>query len=431
MSHGLHLVQVALMAASVAMPILGITFLWITRRTLAGLLLGLAVCLWGLFWLAFGTGMAMVETGNAGGAWLPFTAGRLIYVVMVGGILGFGIVYPGLVLDRWHKLGLAATGLATVGLLVLVLLDRSWVVTLSGPSDSYWTVLDLALAGALLAVVLLLGRRWLASPPGERRTQITWALLPFLFWILMDGLVFHVYPVFLGPRHGLTWWLADPVTLLIRGLLLAGMAAGLALAGLAMARVVSGDPEPDERGLAFVTLYLLPVTLLPVLDPGYSQGQIPDVHPLLLTLFVVLILYGVGRYSIVDLDLKVKWGLEKSTIFGALGVTFLIVSEVVEALLNIDGFLVGVGGAVAIGLVFRRVESAAEHLTNRLVPRARDPSTYLEGRRSAIYRAQAQSLLADDAITGKERSALDRLRVELGLDPEEASRIEDAVRQAL
>lgn len=392
--------------------------------------MGLAVCMWGLFWLAFGTGMAMVETGNAGGAGLPFTAGRLIYVVMAGGILGFGIAYPGLVLDRWRKLGLVATGLATVGLLVLVLLDRSWVVTLGGPSDSYWTVLDLALAGALLAVVLLLGRRWLASPPGERRTQITWALLPFLFWILMDGLVFHVYPLFLGPGYGLTWWFADPVTLLTRGLLMAGMAGGLALSGLAMARVVSGEPAPDERGLAFMTLYLLPVTLLPVLDPGYSQGQIPDVHPLLLTLFVVLILYGVGRYSIVDLDLRVKWGLEKSTILGALGVTFLIVSEVVEVLLDIDGFLFGVGAAVAIGLVFRRIENAAERVTNRLVPRVRDPSTYLEGRRSAIYRAQAQSLLADEAISEKERGALDRLRDELGISQATADRIEADVRAA-
>lgn len=415
------------MAATVLMPILGLAFLWVTRRTLAGLFLGLTVCLWGLFWLAFGTGMGMVETGNTSGAWIPFAAGQLVYVLMAGGMVAFGIVYPGLVLDRWSRWALASTGLATIGLLALVLLHRPWVVTPDGPSDPYWTVLDATVAGALLAVIVLLGRRWLTSPPSKRRTQIAWALTPFLFWSLMDGLVFHVYPLFLGPNYDLAWWFSDPVTVLMRGLLLTAMASGLALAGLAMARVLRGAPEPDERGLAFVTLYLLPVTLLSVLDPAYSEGQIPEVHPLLLALFVLLVLYGVARYSIVDLDLKIKRSLKRSTVLGAFGVAFLVASEAVEALLAIDGLLVGIAAAVGIGLVFRRVEQLAENVADHLMPGVDASSAYLDGRRATIYRAQAESLLADGQISEKERSALDQLRGELGLARTETDEIETDV----
>lgn len=430
MTHGIHPTQVALMVASLIMPILGLAFLWVTRKTRQGLFLGLAVGLFGLFWLTFGTGMAMVETGNAGGAWLPFLVAQVIYVAMAAAIAAFGIVHPDIVLDRPHKLGLVATGLLAVGLSVYLVANRTWVLTLDGPSSSYWTLLDPAFWTALLVVVGLLGRRWLGSPPGAQRAQLTWGLIPFIFLALLEGLVWHIYPIFLGPRHGWAGFLGDVGAWPGRVVILTAMATGLALAGVATRRVLQGRATSEDRALAFVTLYLLPLTLLPVLYPVYRQGGIPDIHPLLVTLFVFLVLYGVARYSIVDLDLKVKWGLEKSTIVGAFGVVFLLVSEAVETLLDVEGALFGLGAAVIIGLFFRRIEQGAQRLADRMMPGVKATPGYLAERRRTIYRAQVEALARDGELRDHERRALDRLRTELDLDTDHAKTIEAEILQA-
>lgn len=142
--------------------------------------------------------------------------------------------------------------------------------------------------------------------------------------------------------------------------------------------------------------------------------------------FAVLLAYGILRYQLFEIDLRIKWTLEKSTIAAVFGAVFLIVSEGLETLLDVDGTLYGIGAAIIIGLAFRRVERWAARVADRLMPGVEHTEDYLRQRKLDIYRGAVEDATRDGVVTEAERDVLDGLRARLGLSKGRASRIERA-----
>jgi hypothetical protein len=110
---------------------------------------------------------------------------------------------------------------------------------------------------------------------------------------------------------------------------------------------------------------------------------------------------------------------------------FLVASELVERLLGVQGELFGIAAAVAVGLVFRRVEGLAGRVADRLMPGVEDTDAYRRVRRHDVYRATVESALQDGEITERERAVLATLAEQMALSTREAQRIEQDVVAAM
>jgi len=144
-------------------------------------------------------------------------------------------------------------------------------------------------------------------------------------------------------------------------------------------------------------------------------------------LSALLLSYGVLSTQLFDIEFKVKLAVEKSTIVAAFALAFLVVSEVVERSLGVQGEIFGIAAAVAVGLVFRRVERVAGRLANRLMPGVEDTQTYRTVRKHEVYRAAVESALQDGEITERERNVLATVAEHMGLSTADARRIEQEV----
>jgi len=197
------------------------------------------------------------------------------------------------------------------------------------------------------------------------------------------------------------------------------------------ARTPSARGQAKLFALAFATrdafwvvmmLYVVPFT-----RPGadvfwglfWTQGM-----PAFMMAFVALLGYGILRAQLFDIELKVKWSVQQGVVAGAFATAFIVASQVVERLLDVQGVWFGLGAAVLVGLAFRPLERAAERLADRLMPGVRDTEEYRTVRKREVYRAAVESALQDGVITENERDVLATLAQQLGLGPAEARGIE-------
>lgn len=302
-----------------------------------------------------------------------------------------------------------------------------------------WAARVTAMAGAALwaaAYLSLLGT--LETPwarPLRTRTglAIVWALgLAGILFVLVNPTYF--YPGAIERRA----WGFDAV--LGPGALLVGYTTmvavsliGILLAWSAWRRAAPASANRRQAGAflaAFATrdVLLIAGTVLGWWIAG-PEAELAGVllHTSMGILFPVILAYGILRTQLFDIDLKVKFAVEKSTIVAAFAVAFLVVSEVVERVLDVQGELFGLAAAVGVGLAFRRVERAATRLTGRLMPGVKDTAEYRASRKRAVYRAALEEAAADGALTPKDRRVLGVLAAQLGLNAQAASAIEREV----
>lgn len=404
----------------------GLGLVWLARRTLGGVFLGLAVFFYGMVFL-FLTLPRLVAIDPA------FTnlSSLLVLIVHAATSVAFSIVYPRIVLNRGHKVALGLTGVVATVLVALVLMDPQSYFQ-DGEVTTRWFVMFFVTSSlSFLLVLIVLGLRWLTSAPGARRTQIAWGLIPFIFVNLHDGLGFAVYPYLFHPGVDFEWsWI---VTIPSFGMVFVtsslALLAGLALVGIALTRVIKGNPTLDERALAYVTLYLLPLTLLQVVD----ESRTGIYHYYVDYLFVFLILYAVARFNMVDLDLKLKWTMNRGTVAAAFIAVFFVVSELSKLFIEglVGNAIIGVLGASTLVFAIAPLQSVAQRLSDRAMPHVQDSPGYRDQRSATIYQAQVESLASDGHISIKERSALLRLQKDLGLEPGHANQIEAQVMEAI
>ncbi len=173
-----------------------------------------------------------------------------------------------------------------------------------------------------------------------------------------------------------------------------------------------------------------PVAILPIVTGGaayYTLWAIPVLgsEVFFLTQFGLLslwslvtpaiIAFSIIRYRFFDIELKAKFAITQSTLAGLFATIFLIGSEVLEELLNVETTAASIVAAVAIALALRPLHVVATRFANRLLPGVDDNSIYRAQRAEELYAAAYESAIQDGAITEREARLLTQLRRQLQL----------------
>jgi hypothetical protein len=169
---------------------------------------------------------------------------------------------------------------------------------------------------------------------------------------------------------------------------------------------------------------------------GFFPTSLPTVGlPLLqlasfaLLFYVVVTAYGVVSAHLFDIDLRVKWTLERGTVAAIFVAVFFVVSEGMAAILS-DRLGTVLGLLVTGGLVFvlAPLHRASERLSGAAMPNVVDTPEYRAFRKEQIYGEALAEALKDGDVTPMERAILNRLLATLELDREVAARLEAELR---
>jgi hypothetical protein len=172
-------------------------------------------------------------------------------------------------------------------------------------------------------------------------------------------------------------------------------------------------------------------TLYPILRPVpfwgdfvYNPGQ-----ALAYSAYVLLLAYAVLRFQLFNIDLKIKFVLQHSTVGALIIGAFIVGSEVLESFVPVSGTVLNIVVAIAILIVLRPMQRLALRITDGLMRNVQNTTEYLDVRRLEVYRAALEGAFEDGLITDKERSILDHLRDSLGISQVEAVALEKELSQ--
>jgi hypothetical protein len=143
----------------------------------------------------------------------------------------------------------------------------------------------------------------------------------------------------------------------------------------------------------------------------------------------LLIAWGILRYQVLDIDVKLRWGLEQSTVASIFIVVFFIVSEGAQEFFGTAASNEWIGIIAAAGLVFfmAPLQRLAERVGARALPDARPAAKMLDVEVRELYEQRLRSAWRDGALTRDERVLLDHLRERLGIPAEDAAAMERQV----
>ena len=157
-------------------------------------------------------------------------------------------------------------------------------------------------------------------------------------------------------------------------------------------------------------------------DFVYNAGQ-TSVY----LVYVVLLSYGVLRTQLFDIDLKLKFALEKSTVGAFFAAAFFTGDYLLQRILPVEGPLLGFLAAAAITLALRPIQAFADAFADRVMGGVEDTPEYVRARKHTVYRAALEGAVEDGVISDRERDILARLREELTISAEMGSRLEEEV----
>jgi hypothetical protein len=144
-----------------------------------------------------------------------------------------------------------------------------------------------------------------------------------------------------------------------------------------------------------------------------------------LLVYVGLTAYGIAVYHLFDIELRLKWTLERGTMAAAFIAVFFVVSEGAATILS--DRLGTLAGLLATGLLvfaLAPLQRSAERLANAALPAVQDTPEYLAFRKLQIYGEALAEARSGGPITPVGRLALEKLRESLGLDMDEAAELE-------
>lgn len=147
--------------------------------------------------------------------------------------------------------------------------------------------------------------------------------------------------------------------------------------------------------------------------------------PIATILFVPLLVYGILRAQLFDIDLRIKWTIRRGTVVGILAVAFVIVAEIAQTWLS-DAYGYAAGGlaAGALLLAIKPLDRVGERLADAAMPHVQPTSEYLSFRKLDVYRAALEGARADGEVTPREREMLRRLRESLAITEADALAME-------
>jgi hypothetical protein len=265
------------------------------------------------------------------------------------------------------------------------------------------------LTGSLWSLLVLLALRFRTAPDSHARRQHAVASAALLVY---PGLLVGVFSMGGGsPINPPLGWL------------------GLAEAGLLFVLWIRNTGRPDGAVARNVALASLAVPLAGMVLWGLLGGTIAvdaaGTYGIVRTIAVAILAYGVIRHQLLDLDVKIRWTINKGTLAAVFLAVFFIVSNVAQ---NVLGQAMGLfAGGVASGLLFFALvplQRVAERVANAAVPTSRGLRALPHADRVALYRDQLQLAWRDGTVDKGERALLIQLRERLGLSTDEAEQME-------
>lgn len=153
------------------------------------------------------------------------------------------------------------------------------------------------------------------------------------------------------------------------------------------------------------------------------------VHGIIRTLGVGLLAYGILRHDLAGLDAKVRFGVSKTTVAGVFVAVFFIVSEGAQAIFAdfAGNELIGVIAAGALVFAISPLQRLADRFAAKAVPGGAQAGADAEER----YRREIEVALADDQLTRDEELHLARRADELGIATERAFELQEEVQGQL
>jgi hypothetical protein len=173
--------------------------------------------------------------------------------------------------------------------------------------------------------------------------------------------------------------------------------------------------------------------LMPYLRPIPYWGDLiyNPLHGMMYVTYVPLLAYAILRHQLLDIDLRVRLALTQGTVGALLAGTFLIASELIESVVQVEGAVLGVILALVIAGALRPAQRFAERLISAAMPGVRPDEAYLQRRRCELLRGAIENAWADGDLSDKERGLVRLLREELGVETQVAAEIEAEVLENL
>lgn len=195
------------------------------------------------------------------------------------------------------------------------------------------------------------------------------------------------------------------------------------LAGLALLTLVSAI-----NGAAMWIM----ATFDPAFHDAYMDSPSMDVFPIAYTLSalagIIVLAVGMLRVQLLDVDLRVKWTIERGTLVAIAVATIVLVAELAQIWVSSTlGVIAGI--VVAVGLIFlkRPLERAAQRVADVAMPNVQDTPEWREDRKGELYQTAVRLALADGTVNEEEERQLAQLAAQLGLDELRARGLRHAV----
>ncbi|MCA1814700.1 MAG: TerB family tellurite resistance protein [Halobacteriales archaeon] len=312
-----------------------------------------------------------------------------------------------------------------------------WPPGLGPAFDAHWFVNDLlagSLFGGFYVALLLQALRYphLAGASAERERRnallLSAALLTFPGWVagLALGEAAQALPARL-PAQVAASGLGATGTLAVGAVAVLNntwLVAHVLLAGLwaRNARLPGHGRGCRNLSLLALGLPLAGMLAYPFLGPSPGDAGLNGVMRLIT---VAILAYAILRHQLLDIDVKVRWGIRQSTLAGAFIGVFFVVSEGAQTVLSSQyGPILGIVATGGLVFALAPLQRAAERVASAAVPGAKPVGAMSAEERVELYRAMARTAWEDGVLDRNERALLRELRQRLGLSPDEAERIE-------
>ena len=141
--------------------------------------------------------------------------------------------------------------------------------------------------------------------------------------------------------------------------------------------------------------------------------------------YVCLTAYGIAFLHILNIDIKIKKTLKRSTVTAMFVAFFFIVSEISAALLSDQiGPILALIASGALLFFLAPLQELATNVADKAMPSVQDTPEYQKFRRLQIYGAAVEDSAKQGPLVGAQRIALDRLLQDLELSTQDARSIE-------
>ncbi len=347
------------------------------------------------------------------GFFVSTSAFTVLYLLSTACIFAFALVYPALKLTQIQKWLVAWAFTPFVSYLAVFLTAPDLI----GPTAIIVGTFFVQLAWLVPTVIF--SRRWFRASPGEYRTQTLWALGPFVFWAIHDSLGTLAFHVILGGSLSDTFGRID---LMMAATTLASV---MVIGAIALVKAIRRTDVDAWRFAALIAVGAL--ASIPQTRAGINANAI---HLLVDAISLLLLWYGVARYRVLDVDLRIRAGVRNGTIASAFVLIYVAASQSVAFLVAPRiGTITGVAAAGVLALGIVPLQRAATRFTDKILPDSTTAGRALHERRTAMYRASLEQVLTKDGtIPAEELRFLRDLRRQIGLSENDHMAIELKVR---